>query len=527
MRRVSVGTAPGDLRRPAAPAPAAHGRGLLADPVLVAVAALTVLGAALRLYRLGHQGFWFDEGNTALLVHLSPGKMVGLISQSESTPPLYYCVAWLWARVFGYSEVGLRSLSAVCGVLLVPVVYATGARLISRRAGVIAAALAACSPLLIWYSQEARSYQMLALLSSVSLLGFAYARFEPTPRVLAAWVLASVLALATHYYAVLAVVPEALWLLWVHRRRRPVQVAVGMVGVCGLGLIPLAISQNGTGNGNWISAAPFGRRLWQIVPQFASGFDGPAHGWFGPVSIAIVVLSVVLLVVWSAPEPRRGALVAGGLALGGFVLALLLVAVGFDDLLTRNMLAIWAACALLVAGGLAVPRPRGVGVIAALVLCVMGVSTAVGVAVDRTYERPDWRVVARALGAHAPAGGRAILVQHYSDVLPLSLYMPGLQSARGAGAVRVSEFDVVSFTSPASSGFCWWGSACNLWPSRIQGSYPVAGFHVVSEHHALQFTILRMVASHPVRLTPAEVSKVLTATKFANDKLLLQLEPAR
>jgi hypothetical protein len=519
MARVSVGTAVPDLRR--GQAPWAGVRAVLADPAVAAVAALTVLGAVLRVYRLGHQGFWFDEGNTALLVHFSPGKMLGLIPQSESTPPLYYCVAWLWARVFGYGEVGLRSLSAVCGVALIPVLYGAGARLVSRRAGVIAAALAACSPLLIWYSQEARSYQMLALLTTMSLLAFAHARVAPTPRALAAWVVTSALALATHYYAVLAVVPEALWLLWLHRRARSMRVAVGVVGVCGLGLIPLAISQHGAGLGNWISSAPFGRRLGQIVPQFASGFDGPAHAVFEPVAIVIVVLALVLL-AWSAPEARRGALVAGGLALAGFVLALLLVAVGFDDLLTRNLLAIWAACALLVAGGLAVPRPRGVGVVLAAALCVVGVTTAIGVAFDRNYQRPDWRVVARTLGPRAPAGGRAILVQHYLDLLPLSLYMPGLQSARGAGAIRVSEFDVVSFTAPSSSGFCWWGSACNLWPSRMQASYPIPGFHAVSERHVLQFTVVRMVSSHPVAVAPAEVARGLTATNFANDVLLIQ-----
>ena len=489
---------------------------------MIAVSALTLVAAVLRFYRLGHQGFWFDEGNTALLVHFSPGKMLGLIPQTESTPPLYYCVAWIWARVFGYGETGLRSLSAVCGVLMVPVVYAAGARLISRRAGVIAAALATCSPLLIWYSQEARSYQMLALLASLSLLAFAYARVAPTPRVLVAWVLASALALATHYYAVLAVVPEACWLLWVHRSRRPVQVAVAVVGVCGLGLIPLAISQHGTGRGNWISSAPFGRRLGQIVPQFVSGFEGPAHGVFEPVAIAVAVLALVLLVSRSSGSERRGALVAGGLALAGFVLSLLLVAVGFDDLLTRNMLAIWGACALLVAGGLAVPRPRFVGVVAAGVLCVMGVTTALGVAFDRTYERPDWRVVASALGTRAPSGGRAILVQHYRDLLPLSLYVPGLKFWRGGGAERVGEFDVVSFTSPASSGFCWWGSACNLWPSHAQSSYPIPGFRPVSERHVLQFTVVRLVASHPVRVTPAEVSRALTTTHLVNDELLTQ-----
>src|SRR5207237_10226441 len=123
-----------------------------------AVAALTGLGAALRFTRLGHQGYWFDDGNTVLLVHLSPGRMLGLIPQSESTPPLYYCVAWVWARAFGFGEAGLRSLSALVGVATVPVAYSAAAKLASRRVGLVMAALTACNPFLIWYSQEARSY---------------------------------------------------------------------------------------------------------------------------------------------------------------------------------------------------------------------------------------------------------------------------------------------------------------------------------------------------------------------------------
>jgi mannosyltransferase len=535
---VSVGTVASDLRRRAPRAEASRVRVLLADPAVLAVAALTALAALLRFYRLGHQGFWFDEANTALLVHFSPGKMIGLIPQTESTPPLYYCVAWVWARIFGYGEVGLRSLSAVCGVVLVPVAYLAGRKLISPRAGVIAAALAACSPLLIWYSQEARSYQMLALLSGVSLLAFAHARANPTPRALAAWVISCGLALATHYYAALAVVPEAIWLLALHRRRRAVQVAFALVGLCGLALIPLAISQNGTGHDSWIAHSPLGRRLGQVIPQFAIGFDGPAHYVLEPVAITIVVLAVVLVFTRCAPAERRGALLAGGLALAGLVLSLLLIAAGFDDLLTRNLLAIWPPAALLVAGGLGAARARRLGLAAAVVLCAMGVTTALGVAFDRNYERPDWRVVARALGtgpAAAPAaaattagtqrsGGpppRAILVQHYRDLLPLSLYLPGLKFMGRRGAT-VSELDVVSFTSPPSDGFCWWGSACNLWPSQMQASYDVRGFHEVWRRRALQFTILRLESPVPVRVNPREVARALHTTSFANDELLIQ-----
>jgi hypothetical protein len=294
------------------------------------------------------------------------------------------------------------------------------------------------------------------------------------------------------------------------------------VGVCGLGLIPLAISQHGTGRSNWIAHAPFGRRLGQIVPQFATGFEGPAHSVLEPVAIAIVVLSLVLLATRSEPAPRRGALLAGGLALAGLLLSLVLVAAGFDDLLTRNMLAIWAPAALLVAGGLAAPRARVVGLVSALALCGIGIVTAAGVAFDRRYERPDWRVVAAALGSRGPAGGRAILVQHYRDLLPLSLYMPGLRFSPPGASTPVRELDVVSFTSPASAGFCWWGSACNLWPSRAQPRYGVPGFREVSRRHALQFTILRLRSAGAAPVTKAAVARALHTTSLGNDELLIQ-----
>src|SRR2546421_3340855 len=119
--RVSVGTVAPDVVRPSAPsAPASRVRAVARDPATAAVVAFTALAAVLRFVRIGHQGFWFDEANTALLVHFSPGKMLGLIPQTESTPPLYYCLAWVWARVFGYGEGALRSLSAVAGGLAGP-----------------------------------------------------------------------------------------------------------------------------------------------------------------------------------------------------------------------------------------------------------------------------------------------------------------------------------------------------------------------------------------------------------------------
>jgi 4-amino-4-deoxy-L-arabinose transferase-like glycosyltransferase len=518
---VGVGTAvTGLTRRPVRPA--SERVSSLSAPALAAVAALTVLAAVLRFYRLGHQGFWFDEANTVLLVHLSPGKMLGLIPQSESTPPLYYCIAWVWARIFGYGETALRSLSALAGVLMVPVAYGAGSHLISRRAGLIAGALAAFNPLLIWYSQEARSYSLLVLFSGLSLLTFAILLERPRPRAAGAWVIASALALATHYYAILIVIPEAIWLLVVHRRRRPVQVAIALVALCGLALIPLALSQNGTGNSSWIHHASLARRLKEIVPQFMIGFGSPAYGVLEPVAFALAVFGLLLLALRSARFERRGALLAGGLALSGLILNLLLVAVGIDDLLTRNVLALWMPAALLVTGGFAASRARLIGGLAAAALCMIGIVAAVGVARNRNLQRPDWRPVARLLGPRPPSGQRLILVQHYRDLLPLSLYVPDLKFMRERGAT-VSEVDVISFTSPSTAGFCWWGSACNLWPSRMQTGYALPGFTAVSRATANQFTVLRMRASRgPAFVSARAVARALRTTRFQNDELLIQ-----
>jgi hypothetical protein len=496
-------------------------RAFLRSPAAVAVAGLMVAAAVLRFARIGHQGFWFDEGNTALEVRYGVGQMLTLLKHYESTPPLYYAVAWVWARVFGYGETALRSLSAVCGVLVVPVAYAAARKLVSARAGLIAAALTAFNPLLIWYSQEARAYSLVVLLTGASLVAFAYARSDPAPRVLAAWALTCVLALATEYYAALLIVPEALWLLYVHRRHRPVYGAVGAIAVCSAPLLWFAISQNATGHAGWIALIPLGPRLGQIVPQFLVGFQAPARRLLERLAEVVAIVALVLLAFRSEPAERDGALLAGGLAIAGLLLNLLLIAGGLDDLITRNVISLWLPATVAVAGGLAARRARAVGVAGTVVLCAIGLLAGVGVAVDRKYQRPDWRAVARVLGTRPAAGGeRAILIQHYKDRLPLSLYVPGLRFLR-RGSATVSELDVIAISSP-HEGLCWWGSACNLTPSQLQSSYPIPGFRELWVRRAYQFTIMRLVASAPTRIDGRIVAGALTATTLRRDEILTQ-----
>jgi mannosyltransferase len=515
---VSAGTFAAESR---SPQESTRRRSLADNPAAACVLALSALAAILRFWGIGHQGFWFDEANTAQLVHFSPGKMLGLIPQSESTPPLYYCVAWVWVRIFGFGEAALRSLSALAGVAVVPVMYGAGTKLISRRAGAVAAALAACNPLLIWYSQEARAYSLLVLLSCLALLAFAYALEAPSARRVAAWVLCCALALGTHYYTILVIAPEALWLLVVHRRQRPVQVGVGMVGLVGLALVPLALSQSATGRANWIATAALGRRLSQVAPQFLTGFQLPAQSVLAPLAGVLAALGLVLMLWLEDERSRRRALGVAALALAGLLLNLALIAGGIDDLITRNLLALWPPAALAVSAGLGGTRARLLGHAATIGLCAVGVFSAVAVKHVRNYQRPDWRGVGRLLSAPQSPGPRAILVQHYRDLLPMSVYLPGLRFVR-YGGTRIQELDIVSFSSPPSGGFCWWGSACNLWPSVMQASYPLPRFHEVSRERVYQFTVLRLVADRPQLVTLRELGRALETTSIRNDELLVQ-----
>src|SRR5918992_3158863 len=192
--------------------------------------ALTVAGAILRFATLGLQSFSGDEGVTVALVEMGLGDMLDAIPDSESTPPLYYLLAWLWTQVAGTGEAGIRSLSALLGTAAIPVAYAAGRELVSLRAGLVAAALTAANPLLVWYSQEARAYALLVLLAGLSLWLLGRCLANGRRRDLVLWALVSALALLTHYYAAFVVVPEAVWLvagMAAPRRRETVTAARG------------------------------------------------------------------------------------------------------------------------------------------------------------------------------------------------------------------------------------------------------------------------------------------------------------
>jgi mannosyltransferase len=399
-----------------------------------ALAALTLIGGVLRFATLDLQSFWLDESVTVGLVRLDFGTMLHRIPDSESSPPLYYVLAWLWTQVFGSGEVGLRSLSALLGTLSIPVAYAAASELCSRRVGLAVAALASVSPVLVWYSQEGRAYALLVLLGGLSLWSFARLLRQPEPRIVVVWGLASALAMTSHYFAAFLVLPEAVWLAARPATRRQTLPALVAVAAIAAALLPLALHQRALDLASFITGESLALRLAKAGKSFLLGFESP-------VEIALTVAAGLIAAAGIAaclrrtelPE-RRGALVAGAVGAVAVAIPFVLALAGVDYLDARNLLACWLPLMVVVAAGLAATRVGWAGLAA---LCAMGIASVVGVALEPGWQRDDWRGMAEALGeANAP---RALLVQPASGGRPLGIYLDNLSPFPETGTAAVTE----------------------------------------------------------------------------------------
>jgi 4-amino-4-deoxy-L-arabinose transferase-like glycosyltransferase len=406
--------------------------------------ALIVIAAAIRIIVLTNQSYWMDEALTAYEAQLPFGAMINTVAHVETTPPLYFVLIWAWAHVFGNGEAALRSVSMLAGVALVPIAYLSGRDLINPRAGVIAAALITFNPFLIWYSQEARAYMLLAALSGASFLWFVRARRRPSRRNLAWWAVWSSLALMTHFFAGFLVGPEALWLLWT-ARSRVAGAAVGVVALVQVAMLPFALVDTGHGVG-WIAQIPQHVRLSQAVAEWGvSIMYRRATVREGLLGGALLLLLIGLLLTFGGDRrTRRGAAVAAAIA--GFVWVAPLV-LGMlnrrdDYFLSRNVIPAVVPVAVLVGAGCAAPRLRLLGGALAVALVATFSYAAIRVQTHPYLERPDWQSVARALG---PATGpRVIIAANGFTADPLKILLPRVNWVQPQSQkILVQEVDVV------------------------------------------------------------------------------------
>jgi hypothetical protein len=479
----------------------------LSRQALVGVLALTLLGGVLRFATLDLQSFDFDEAITVgPVLGGSFDAMLDAIPRSESTPPLYYVLAWLWTQAFGVGEVGVRSFSALVGTALIPVAFGAARELGGRRAGVIAAALVAVNPQLIFYSQEARAYSLLALLGTLSFWAFLIARRDSHARSLILWALASAAALLTHYFAAFLVVPEAIWLLAVRRPRLPVAIAAGGLAAVGAALVPLAARQS-DGRTDWISDLSLGERLRGVMKMPFTGEYDPTSNWqLALVGIAVVVAMSVALRRAEEHERRAAAVAAG---LGSLTVAVpLAIDVGARDLLVaKNVILAVPLFAIALACVLGVGRARAIGLATAVLVCATGIAITLAAMAEPRLRRPDYRAIATTLGQPSRSVG---VLTPYQGSEPLARYLPGATDAAPDGvALRRLELVVPLSRSDADE------------PERPETPPPPAGFELIGREDHATFTRVRYRAPSAITVTAAGLAPLAPGSATFPSRLLV------
>ncbi len=216
---------------------------------------LCLIAFALRSYSLEAQSLWGDEA--ASLSYAQSANLPALVQRVISTdphPPLYYVLLHFWIGIAGDSDFAARWLSVGFGLLCIPFIFKIASRVSGdRRLPLLVAVLAALSPFMVYYSQEARMYSMAALLS----LAFVYTLLDAVSRGGLRWAILLAVGAAALYTATVtaALIPTmCVFVAWGFLRRRldaSVPMVLGAVGSL-IGLVASLAFWGGLQSGQFV-----------------------------------------------------------------------------------------------------------------------------------------------------------------------------------------------------------------------------------------------------------------------------------
>jgi uncharacterized membrane protein len=353
---------------------------------------------------------------------------------------LYYLLLHGWSLVFGRGEAGLRSFSAVIGIATIPIVAGIARRLLrNAEAALCATWLFVLSFLQTWYSQEARGYELTALLTAVMFYSLIRYLESADWRWLAALIVAAVMGLYANNFMFLyagaigvagIVLPST---LSIGRRLKAAAVAGSCVAVAYLPWIGTLAAQVHRVNQDFWIERPTVDSVCEVVARIC----GVEHFWtwdqyvswiFHPdVGIGVpraatfaVAVGAALAIVQLKHDRRRTAL---ALAIVGLLPPLLAAAysqVRQPIFLPAGFVPSTVVMPVLIAGVIAWCESK---LVARGVVAVAIVLSAVNLAAyehERTKE--DWRSAAAAVAAMPGVEHRLIVFVANEAELPFDYY---------------------------------------------------------------------------------------------------------
>ncbi len=273
---------------------------------------LLLLAWGLRLYRLGFQSVWWDEGRNINAAMQSLAR-IPHAPGVDIHPPLYFYLLHFWMPLAGRSEFAIRFLSTWLGMLTLPLLYILGREIFDRKVGLLALLVASLAPFFVGEAQEARMYTLAFLW--ITATGLAFWKAWNDPKRTRHWVLlgvTSALAVWSHYSA-LFVLPAFYLLAAADLLRREARkaaakglaVSLGTATILFLPQVPIFLRQAiGYENENLV-APRLGQYTFRCWQAFTLG-ENVDMLWALRWELPLVVLTIAGLAMALWAYRRRG-----------------------------------------------------------------------------------------------------------------------------------------------------------------------------------------------------------------------------
>ncbi len=126
---------------------------------------ITLIGAGLRFWQLGHWSLWQDEVLTVL-------SSQQLVFDRLPINPIPYLAVKLSINIFGFNAFGARLIPALIGILSIPLIYKLGNLLYNRQVGLWSALFLAINHWHLFWSQNSRSYVFTCFFAILLAISF-------------------------------------------------------------------------------------------------------------------------------------------------------------------------------------------------------------------------------------------------------------------------------------------------------------------------------------------------------------------
>ena len=387
------------------------------------LAVIAVVGAALRLFDLGGESFWVDEGFSVYMGHLAQWSEW----QRVEHPPLFYALVSVWMRIAD-TDTWLRLLPAMFGIAVIPVVFFIGRRMFDANTGFVAAGFMALTAFHVRFSRDLTMYSLEVFLFACALLAVAHIAASDDPKIRQrAWIayvaaaapLAWSQGLAPFYVGIVGLMlpllrkdffSSGLWHTW--------SIAHGVIVLCFLPWLSTYITRVQSISGDFWAERPDMLAPWRQIYEFTVGSIPSIHDRLGAgpdVWVWVVPIYLMLVVaIWRGLVEHNRSVIALSVALILPIATIYLVSILVRPVMvSRQMIATIVPLVLLLAVGcMHATWPR---IARYATVIIIGSLLALSSAYHLRYmQKEDWRGASQFIAEHIKPGD-TIVFNSYGD----------------------------------------------------------------------------------------------------------------